>query len=242
MFRRFVIYCAAAGCLIWMSVARSEWRGRFVIYCAAAGCVIAVAKLSKHLSWENKLVKPFVICFAAAGCLLTAWVFGALEFLGIGHPPGGGWQDSFIFYKAFLLYFPSLRHPLLLLLPYNAVVYAAFGYVLGRALRRLPDAAQDPRGHGMVRWVVVCFALAGEAIAVWYQMYLFFPLDGQLEIIGRFLFFSCASCFYDEGLHGWVEAIASWGPPNALFMGLVGWAVGRAFRRLPPKTAAASHL
>jgi hypothetical protein len=183
----------------------------------------------------------YVLCFAATGFLLTLWqelsnfapvrsffARGILEFACLGWPGVvlGRWY----------------LEPFLLRAPVNAAVYAALGWLAGRALRRLPPRAQDPHGYQVTKRVIVCFAVVGFTIAAWWYLFMFEPLYRWWLLGDELLYCVCVSCKSGHGagtpsLGMLLWLLLFWGPANASFFGMIGWVVGRAFRRLPPTEA-----
>jgi len=183
----------------------------------------------------------YVLCFAATGFLLTLW------------QELSNFAPVTSFFARGILRWACLDWPgvvlgrwylesLLLRAPVNAAVYAALGWLAGRALRRLPPQAQDPRGYQLTKRVVICFAVVGSTIAAWYYFFLFVPVAGWSLLGVELLEAACISCKegYPIGIRdvgSWIGTLLLWGPMNASFFGMIGWAVGRAFRRLPPTEA-----
>ena len=184
------------------------------------------------------MLKRSVLYFTVAGLLLGVWAAGGFRFLPIPSGPRfvGLLLLDLAVPPAVLGFSLRLSHPLLVLVPYCAAVYSLVGFVVGRALRPLPDAARDPRGRRMVRRFVLYFAGAGYLLPVWYYAFHYFAPVGSTPI-GSLLFAACVLCIYADGGGRTAWLLVTVCPANAVILGAIGWMVGRAFRRVPPRGA-----
>ena len=114
----------------------------------------------------------------------------------------------------------------LIVVPWCAAAYALIGLVLQRAVRRLPGAFQDPGGRRLVRRFVFYFAAIGYLLPLcWYG------LSPSLGQAGVDLLPPVVCFLYVFDAHPGVGTFIFVCPVNAAFLSLLGWIVGRAFRR-----------
>jgi hypothetical protein len=186
----------------------------------------------------DKRTLLYILSFAATGFLLTVWDvkwgLAPLESASARYNIHRACFDG-PFVAPFGWWWPRRLFPEV---PVNTALYALLGYALSRALRRLPSAPQDPRGYRVTKALMICFAAVGFVIASWHYLFYFHPLSAG-SLTDQIFMDSCISCKlegYDTGFRNigvWIALFLFWGPANASFYGMVGWALGRAIRRAP---------
>ncbi len=170
----------------------------------------------------------YAFSFATLGFLLSLW--GILfKFAPLESPDIRQLFETLSF-ETPLLWLGVSGLPLVMWPFVTTSIYGMAGYILGRALRRLPPKQQDPDGHELARRFIFYFAAVGYLLPVWfYGVGYFGPLGKPVFV---FIYgISCPTCAFDA--HPGLGAFFVGGPINAAYLGFLGWVIGRAFRRGP---------
>ncbi len=170
----------------------------------------------------------YVFSFAALGLLLSLW--GILFRFAPLESPSIRQLFETLSFETPLIWLGVSGVPLLLWPFVMAGIYGITGFVLGRALRRLPPKQRDPDGHKLTRRFIFYFAAVGYLLPVWFYGVGYFGPLGQPFF--TFIYgMACPTCAFDA--HPRLGAFFFAGPINAAFLGFFGWVIGRAFRRGP---------
>ena len=187
---------------------------------------MATGYLSMRKTFRRSLI--FVLAFAVGGFLLAFWDlefnFDPLPWAGLRY-----FLQAACFEVPLILWFGGQSGRLLLLWPAStAGIYGAIGFVVGRALRRLPSKVQDPQGHKLVGRCVLYFAAFGYVLPLWIYGLNLAPL--HWEFVMGFFWGACVVCVNDAHPNA-LGAFLSDCPVNSAIYAGRGWAIGRAIRR-----------